>query len=336
MLTKKIPVYFLLIAVVVMSFFTFAAYHFAATKNNESEDLSIVEGGNANCELKIKRLNGFQFIRPLVYAEPICESDNLVKHKSELESIINENKSLGNISSASVYLREFSKAEWITINEKEMYSPGSLMKIPELIALYKMREKEPGFFNRKVVFSQETKVDKHPVYLSKRIVVGNTYTIKELIDYMIVYSDNNATILLNRIVDENVFKRVFSDVGLEQPNFALPQYPINVNDFSVFMKELFNASYLSQEDSESCLAMLSKSDFTQGLISGLPSGCSVAHKFGEGGLDTNPNFSESAIVYCGKKPYLLTIMTKGNDIKKLPKVISEISKKVYDIMSTRV
>ena len=82
MLTKKIPVYFLLIAVVGISFLAFATYQYAATKNNDSEDLSIIEGGNANCELKIKRLNGFQFIRPIVYAEPICESDNLVKHKS--------------------------------------------------------------------------------------------------------------------------------------------------------------------------------------------------------------------------------------------------------------
>jgi hypothetical protein len=38
-------------------------------------------------------------------------------------------------------------------------------------------------------------------------------------------------------------------------------------------------------------------------------------------------------VYCGKKPYLITIMTKGTDMKKLPKVSAEISKKVYEIMA---
>ncbi len=152
---------------------------------------------------------------------------------------------------------------------------------------------------------------------------------------MIVYSDNNATILLNQIVDENIFKKVFSDVGLPEPDFRSSQYPISVNDFSIFMKELYNASYLSQEDSETCLEMLSRSDFRDGLLSGLPGNCAVAHKFGEGGADNNPHFSESAIVYCGKKPYMITIMTKGRDMKKLPKVISDISKKVYDIMSVR-
>ena len=333
MLVKKVPLYFAIIA-----FFLPASglFFFMFHEQKVELDKELVAQDSFNpCNLKIKRLNGFQFIRPLLYAEPSCESDNLTQHKSEIESIINTNKSQGNISTASVYIREFSKAEWISINDNEKYSPGSLMKVPELIAFYKMNEKTPGLFSRKIKYDHEYITDKHPVYLSKQIKIGETYTIGELLKYMIVYSDNNATILLNQIVDENIFKRVFSDIGLSEPNFKSTEYPITVNDFSIFMKELYNASYLSQEDSETCLEMLSKSDFKEGLLSGLPGNCDVVHKFGEGGADNNPHFSESAIVYCGKKPYLITIMTKGADMKKLPKVISEISKKVYDIMSVR-
>lgn len=334
MLAKKVPFYFVIVAFLLPSLVF--VFYLTKQSNIEVSDESLAKSDIDNgCNLKIKRLNGYQFIRPLLYAEPSCESDNLTQHKSEIETIINTNKSQGNISTASVYIREFSKAEWISINEEEKYSPGSLMKIPELIAFYKMNEKIPGLFNRKIKYDHEFVTDKHPVYLSKQIKIGESYTIKELLKYMIVYSDNNATILLNQIVDENIFKKVFSDVGLTEPDFKLSQYPIKVNDFSVFMKELYNASYLSQEDSESCLEMLSRSDFKEGLLSGLPSSCTVAHKFGEGGFDNNPNFSETALVYCGKKPYLITIMAKGSDMKKIPKVISEISKKVYDIMSVR-
>ena len=334
MFAKKVPFYFVIVAFLTPSL----AFVFFLTK--QKTDITVIDESLANnidndCNLKIRRLNGFQFIRPLLYAEPSCESDNLTQHKSEIETIINTNKSQGNISTASVYIREFSKAEWVSINENEQYSPGSLMKIPELIAFYKMNEKEPGLFNRKIKYEREFVTDKHPVYLSKQIKLGETYTIGELLRYMIVYSDNNATILLNQIVDENIFKKVFSDIGLKEPNFKLSQYPITANDFSIFMKELYNASYLSQEDSESCLQMLSRSDFKDGLLNGLPSNCAVANKFGEGGFDNNPNFSETAIVYCGKKPYLITIMAKGNDMKKIPKVIGEISQKVYQIMSVR-
>ena len=152
---------------------------------------------------------------------------------------------------------------------------------------------------------------------------------------MIVYSDNNATILLNNIIDKGVFKKVFTDVGLAEPDFSAREYPISAQDFSIFMKELFNASYLSKEDSEACLELLSKSDFRDGLINGLPVNCATAHKFGEGGDMNLPNFSESAIVYCGKKPYLLTVMVKGKQMQQLPKVISDISKKVYDLMTNK-
>ncbi len=333
MLGKKVPFYFVIIAFLLPA--SGLIFFMLDEKKSDSDtDFALRESSNS-CNLKIKRLNGFQFIRPLLYAEPSCESDNLTQHKSEIETIINTNKSLGNITTASVYIREFSKAEWVTINENEKYSPGSLMKVPELIAFYKMNEKSPGLFSRKVKYDHEYITDKHPTYLSKQIKLGQTYTIGELLKYMIVYSDNNATILLNQIVDENIFKKVFSDVGLAEPDFKLSQYPITVNDFSIFMKELYNASYLSQEDSETCLEMLSRSDFRDGLLNGLPGNCAVAHKFGEGGTDNNPNFSESAIVYCGKKPYMITIMAKGTDMKKLPKVMSDISKKVYDIMSVR-
>jgi hypothetical protein len=70
-------------------------------------------------------------------------------------------------------------------------------------------------------------------------------------------------------------------------------------------------------------------------MKGLPANCIVAHKFGEGGLDNAPNFSESGIIYCGNTPYLVTIMTKGKDMKMLPLVVSDISKKVYEKMSSR-
>jgi beta-lactamase class A len=110
---------------------------------------------------------------------------------------------------------------------------------------------------------------------------------------------------------------------------------MNAPDYSVFFKELYNGSYLSFENSEACMQLLSNTDFNEGMIAGLPAGAFAAHKFGEGGPDTEPNFCESALIYNGNRPYLLTVMTKGKDIKKLPAVIKEISKKVYEIMNVQ-
>lgn len=336
MLNKKVPFYTLLIAFLVPSVSFYAYYQSISNiSKNGTSDVELYAASHQDCNWNVKRLGGYSFVRPLLYAEPGCESPGLLPFKPEIESIINKNKSEGRISEASVYIREFSQAQWVVINEQQKYSPGSLMKIPELIAFYKMNEKIPGYLNKVVKYEHEFQTDKKPVFLSQQIQLGSSYTIRELLKYMIVYSDNNATILLNNIIDKTVFKKVFTDIGLSEPDFSAREYPISVQDFSIFMKELFNASYLSKEDSESCLELLSKSDFRDGLINGLPLNCATAHKFGEGGDMSLPNFSESAIVYCGKKPYLLTVMVKGKQMQQLPKVISDISKKVYDLMSNR-
>jgi beta-lactamase class A len=82
------------------------------------------------------------------------------------------------------------------------------------------------------------------------------------------------------------------------------------------------------------LALLKQSEFSQGLLAGVPPGIAVAHKFGERGY-TNASKKElhdCGIVYCPQRPYVLCIMTKGTDMKEQAKAISGISKAVYDEM----
>ena len=297
-------------------------------KGNES-------AASSSCDLNIKRLDGFQYIKPLLYAEPNCESVYLSSHKSMLMSMLDSYKTKGDIQTGSIYLRVFKQAQWISINENELYSPGSLLKVPELIAFYKMEEKKPGVLDKKLIYEKPFVTHRNINFESKHIELGKSYTIRELLRYMIVHSDNEATMMLNQIVDRNLFNKVFSDVGLKEPDFNSRDYPMNAADYSVFFKELYNGTYLNYEHSEACMKLLTETDFKEGFLSALPAGIKVAHKFGEGGPDTAPNFSESAIIYLGNQPYLLTVMLKGRDIKKLPLVTRDISRKVFEIMAAQ-
>ena len=69
------------------------------------------------------------------------------------------------------------------------------------------------------------------------------------------------------------------------------------------------------------------------MTKNLPDSIRVAHKFGESGTLTEHQLHESGIVYLQHNPYLITIMTKGPDVKKLPDVLSAISKSVFDDMA---
>ena len=72
------------------------------------------------------------------------------------------------------------------------------------------------------------------------------------------------------------------------------------------------------------------------MVKGVPENTIVAHKFGEMGDATTRQLHESGLVYIGKIPYLLTIMTKGYDIKQLPEVISSISKMVFEDFKQKI
>jgi beta-lactamase class A len=341
MLTKKVPLYLLLLTFFV--FLLITIFGFSYLKSNaqvESPEIenTINPAKGSFCNLNIGRLKGYQYIHPLLYAEPKCESEELADCKNQITQIIDNNIANGKIISASVYVREFTQAQWISINPSELYSPGSLLKVPELMALYKMNEIQPGFLDKTVEYNDANKTKSNRVinFESKQhIKLGNKYTVRELIKYMIVYSDNDATMLLNELIDKSVFSKIFTDIGLKDIDYKASDYKMNVADYSIFLKELYNGSYLNFKNSEECLSLLSKTEFKDGIISGLPANCVVCHKFGEGGPTSEPNFSEGAIVYCGRTPYIISIMTKGKDMKLLPAVSAEISKKVYQVMSLR-
>ncbi|CAN5858061.1 hypothetical protein BH11BAC4_BH11BAC4_24040 [soil metagenome] len=329
MLSKKIPFHIAILMTAAGIIGTFLTVSWISKK----PDVPVSDNSILQCNFNSVRLNGYEYIRPLLYAEKNCESENLVSVKSQVESLVNSYKLSGAISEASVYIRRLNQGEWISTGENVKYNPGSLLKIPELITFMKMNERSPGLLDKKISYAKALNLPKQVIYLSKSIEVGKTYSVRELLYYMIAYSDNNATWLLNNIMDATVFKKVFTDLGIDNPDLTQKDIPITAKEFSLFMRVLYNSSYLNIDDSEYCTELLSHSDFNKGMISGLPKEVKVAHKFGEAGDGVNAHFNESGIIYVNKSPYLLTVMTKGKDYKLLPSVIADISQKVYQGIS---
>ncbi|MFM2145711.1 MAG: hypothetical protein RL732_547, partial [Bacteroidota bacterium] len=145
MLTRKIPLYYLLASLAVTNLLTFYVFY---ELNKKSQDMEFMEQqsnylkatASPACQYNIARLNGYRLIRPLIFAEPTCETENLQPIKQAIEEKINNLKHSGLIRNASVYLRLFNRGEWISVEDQEKYSPGSLLKVPELITIMKMKE----------------------------------------------------------------------------------------------------------------------------------------------------------------------------------------------------
>ena len=113
---------------------------------------------------------------------------------------------------------------------------------------------------------------------------------------------------------------------------------ISPREYSRFFRTLYNGTYLSHDLSEQTLDLLSKTNFTQGLVAGIPKDIAVSHKFGEQTINiVNLNnqqvireLHDCGIVYLPNNPYLICIMTKGIDFINLQTVIKDISKISWD------
>jgi beta-lactamase class A len=283
-----------------------------------------------------KPQKGLEMISPLLFANPANESKDYLTLKNEISALVENDKSHGLLSAASVFLVNFAEGEWMYLNPDQSYHPGSLIKVPMLMTFLSMAETDPAVMDKKITFN---KVDNlpHQTFNSSTIQPGNTYTVRELLHFMIANSDNNATHLLNQNADLNLFVKVFTDLNLPRPDVRDRNFEISAKSYSEFLMVLYNSTYLSKKSSEYALELLSEVGFKDGILRGLPPAVKVAHKFGEWG-DVQRNIHElheAGIVYLNDKPYLLTIMTRGENTKILGEEIGKISKLVYDFISEK-
>jgi beta-lactamase class A len=327
---KKISYSLATLFALVLSMVTFFAT--VAWKNKQFNTMQNDLSKNYYCSVNIKRLQDQKYIKPILIVDEDCESEDLVSIKQKVTDIITREKNNGNLTSASFYMKEYSNNDWTEVNDGEFYEPGSLFKVPILMVALKINEEHPGFLNKTVKYDTPMDINKNVHFPSKSIKFGNSYTVRQLIDYMIRYSDNQATYLLEKNINPDYLRKMFKDLNLEVPNVSADHYYFNVKNYSIFMRAIYNAGYLSIEDSEYAAELLTKTEFKEGILKGLPKNIVVAHKFGESGTDKENQLHESGIVYLDSKPYMLTIMTKGKAMNNLANVIAQISSAVYSEM----
>mgnify|MGYP000906723536 CR=1 FL=1 len=315
-MTPKIKIYILSLGIFL---FGFSIGYFITSKNIQINQ-NYTETHDFNTNLK--------YISPLLSCgNP--SSNTLTDLKQKVVSTI-EKQDLNHIS---VYFRDLNNGPWFGINENTLFSPASLVKVPLAIAYYKLAETDPSIFNKTVINSIKDDNSEQNIKPEKTITPNQEYTIKQLIEFMIVYSDNNSYDLLSNHIDSQNLRNVYFNLGIdldkamENPTGNI----ISVKNYASFFRILFNASYLNPQSSNELLEMLTRTTFNKGLVAGIGQGTTVAHKFGERYFtDTNERqLHDCGIVYSPQKPYLVCIMTRGTDFNSLTQSIKAISSIIF-------
>ena len=328
-LDRKIPSYYLIFSTIVGVLIAFVLLRIVNSQGSPNYT-STPTTTTDNCEYNIARLEGYQYVRPLLFAEEACESPKLIPLKLDISNIIDQAKSAGILIEASVLVRQYHTGHWTSINRDEAYHPGSLLKVPLMMAILKMAEVNPSLLKQEIHFTQHDPSLPVQEYKEQGLKPGKNYTVESLLHYLIAYSDNDASLLLFNIVDKNIYNKVFTDIGVAAPPAKFNDMKITAPQYSLFLKALYNASYLTISASEFATSLLAESNFKDGLVAGMPNTAKIAHKFGEWGDGQIVELHESGIVYSGHNSYLVTVMTRGKNFKDLANVISQISKATFE------
>lgn len=284
--------------------------------------------------------NPYKFIDPLLGYD-IPGNTKEINEYTPLESAINDviaEEPRSKVDTAGVYFRDLNFGRWTGVNEDEVFAPGSLMKVVLMVAYLKEAQNDASVLRRTYAYSSAVadQLNGIPFETPSNLQVGKTYTVEQLIEAMIISSDNGAKNVLLDNVAPNSLHEIYTDLGLPylDPSKNYDTYAISTKEYSVLLRILYNATYLSRDYSEKALGIMSQAEYREGLVAGVPGGTAVAQKFGESVGASNPaaieiTLSNCGIVYHPTHPYILCVMTKGQDIAALTQTIASISRAVW-------
>lgn len=260
----------------------------------------------------------------------------LLDLKNNVENYIDQLKSTSSVSKVSVQFRDLNTGQWFGINEHDVFSPSSLLKTPVMMAYFSESQKDPSILNKEITYTYDPIPVLSQTYQTESpIKKGNTYTIEQLIEKMIINSDNAALGLLEQNIDNSKINQITIDLGITTTSDAGPADYMDVLEYSTLFRVLYYSTYLDKEYSEKALEILSKSEFNKGLTGLLPKDVIVAHKYGERDTENNEHqLHDCGIVYYPKHPYLLCLMTKGANMNDLSTTMQRISKQIYAQVSS--
>lgn len=241
------------------------------------------------------------------------------------------------VTSVSVYFLYLKTGSGFGIRESERFAPHNLLKLPVMIAYFKLAETSPDILQKKLTFTGRTAVGATSRLKTPRpLERGKTYTAGDLIYHMIVYNDDDALSLLTGNLPQGALDKLYEDLGLEiDPSDE--EDIMSLSAYASFYRTLYDGTYLNRRMSDKALRYLSKASFRDGIVAGTPPDVTVASRFGDFPVSENDGeghasplqLHEIGIVFHPGRPYILGIITRGSDFPAQTRIIRDISSFIY-------
>lgn len=283
----------------------------------------------------------YPLLNPMLeeYLNNGLDLSELKSFRKRIDDYITKEKAVHPDLKIAYYFRDLNNGLWTGINEQETFAPASLMKIPIMIAVLKKAEREPDILTLGFTYDSLKMGNIKEEHGIKK-VHGQQYNMDQMIQFMIEYSDNFASLALMEFIGEENIEKVENDLNIHiKPGYDDLTNFVTVKSYAAFFRILYNSSYLSPAMSQKALEYLSLADYNKGLSAAIPKNIRMAHKYGKRDLEgnnggvKNVQLHHFGLVYFPGKPYIIGVMTRGNSLAAKEKVIEDLGKITYEEVS---
>lgn len=264
-------------------------------------------------------------------------SDKDVEQLNLQNLLQKEIDTLGASYNVSLYYKNLKGGYEITIDPERSWNPASTIKAYVLVEAFRQRDLGLINFDSRITIKDENVV---PTELEAKgyqpLRAGVKATIRELLNAMIVQSDNSAFNTLIDVLDRRNISVSLRKLGLndtvvgEKLSLNSDQYDkdasvpgrqpnkTTVHDFGRLFVNLYEGKIA---DSEEILAIFKQQKINDAIPSLLPQDIEIAHKTGT----LPPYYHDGGIVYKPNDPFILVVFTNTGS----PDVIARLAKVAY-------
>lgn len=232
----------------------------------------------------------------------------------------------------SIYFEYLNTGANISVNQDLRVVPASLVKVPLALAVMKKVERGDWKLSNELVVTKEDRdyawgdVHKH--------AIGTRITIEDLLQEMLVNSDNTAFRIFYRNLSLDELQDVLKAIGLDE--LFNEDGKITAKEYTRLFRTLYVSSYLNREHSQKLLDILSRTPYDEYLGQGIPEHVPFAHKIGEN--DEAGVVLDSGIVYIENRPYLVAVMIDykraGMNRDEALSIFKDLSEHMYSYIAT--
>ncbi len=238
---------------------------------------------------------------------------------------------------ASIVIKELDTGWRFVLNKEKKVPSASLVKLPIMTACFNAIAEGKLDSEKPVVLRANHKVSGSGKL--KHASEGTKLTIEELIELMIVESDNTATNILIEMAGYDYLNTYFKKIGLKSTNISRKMMDIKkrsqgienyttAGDIALILEKIYTGSLINKDISSRCLELLKRQKYRDRIAGKLPADTVVAHKTGlENGV-----CHDAGVVFTDRGNFLICVLTRHqNKTAHLSKkFISEIAFLTYN------